>query len=264
MAPAWLQRAPAIGSRRGGSGGLTELDIGRPPRVRTARQRLTFGPFTRLFFSNPIAVLYAAAAIALTLGTFLLFGLSPGMVAATLASLVLLALLEYLIHRFALHNQIFYRHPVTARIWRHLHYEHHMSPTETASMIGPPQYAIPVMLTVTVLLGWSIAGLAGAAAAVAIGFWLVLAYEYAHAYAHLVTDPKWPYGKMLRHAHMLHHFHNEKGNFGVTSPVFDLVFRTYYTDPAKVARCPTARNLGYTAEQARRFPWAGEGDGPAG
>jgi sterol desaturase/sphingolipid hydroxylase (fatty acid hydroxylase superfamily) len=65
---------------------------------------------------------------------------------------------------------------------------------------------------------------------------------------------------MLRHLHMLHHFHNEKGNFGVTSPVFDLIFGTHYSDPAKMARCATARNLGYTAEQQRRYPWAGEGD----
>lgn len=239
---------------------MTELSIGHAPRQKTPRPRMTNGRFTRLFFSNPYALFYGAMAIGMTTGTLILFGLSPRMVGASLASLALLALLEYLIHRFALHNQIFYRHPVTARIWRHLHYEHHMSPTDTASMIGPPQYAIPVMLIVTMTLGWGIGGLPSAAAAVAIGFWLILAYEYAHAYAHLVTDPKWPYGKMLRHAHMLHHFHNEKGNFGVTSPLFDWVFGTYYTDPAKVARCPTAKNLGYTAEQARKYPWAGEGD----
>ena len=245
---------------RRGNIDVTELSIGRPPRQKTARPRMTTGHFTRLFFRSPIALFYALAAIVLSVATIIVFGVSLRMVAAALASLLLLALLEYLIHRFLLHNQIFYRHPLSARIWRHLHYEHHMSPTETGGMIGPPQYAVPVMLMVTFALGWPIAGAAGAAAAVAVGFGLVLAYEYTHGYAHLVTDPRSPYGKMLRHAHMLHHFHNEKGNFGVTSPLFDLVFGTYYTDPAKVARCPTAKNLGYTAEQARKYPWAGEGD----
>ena len=43
---------------------------------------------------------------------------------------------------------------------------------------------------------------------------------------------------------------------------FDLIFGTHYSDPAKMARCATARNLGYTAEQQRRYPWAGEGDAP--
>lgn len=242
---------------------VTELNIGRAPRTLTPRPRMTTLRFSRVFFASPIALFYVLASIGSSIAVVVFFGFSFGMVAAALAALVLLALLEYLIHRFALHNQIFYRHPLTARIWRHLHYAHHMSPTETGGMIGPPQYAIPVMLAVAFALGWPIAGAAGFAAAAAVGFWLVLAYEYTHGYAHLVTDPKWPYGKMLRHAHMLHHFHNEKGNFGVTSPIFDLVFGTYYTDPAKVARCPTARNLGYTAEQARRYPWAGEGDEPA-
>ena len=242
---------------------VTELSIGRPPRQKTARPRMTTGHFTRLFFRSPIALFYALAAIVLSVATIIVFGVSLRMVAAALASLLLLALLEYLIHRFLLHNQIFYRHPLSARIWRHLHYEHHMSPTETGGMIGPPQYAIPVMLLVTLPLGWLIGGAGGAAGAAAVGFWLVLAYEYAHGYAHLVTEPGSAYGRMLRHLHMLHHFHNEKGNFGVTSPVFDFIFGTYYTDPAKVARCPTARNLGYTADQARRYPWAGEGDAPS-
>jgi sterol desaturase/sphingolipid hydroxylase (fatty acid hydroxylase superfamily) len=223
---------------------------------------MTTGHYNRLFLTNGIALFYVVVSLVSVPVVILLFGLTPGMVVAALASLILLALLEYLIHRFALHNQIFYRHPLTARIWRHLHYAHHMSPTETGGMIGPPQYAIPVMLAVTLLIGWLIGGPTGAAAAMAVGFWSVLAYEYTHGYSHLVTDPKSPYGKMLRHAHMLHHFHNEKGNFGVTSPLFDLIFGTYYSDPAKVARCPTARNLGYTAEQARRYPWAAEGDAP--
>jgi len=241
---------------------MTELNIGRPPRTATARMRMTTGRFARLFFTDNFARFYLLTSIALTAATLVLFGVTWGMALAVLVSFVLLSLLEYLIHRWLLHNEIFYRHPVTARMWRHLHYAHHMSPTETGGMIGPPQYAIPVMLLVTLPLGWLIGGMAGAGGAAAVGFWAILAYEYSHGYAHLVTEPGSPYGRMLRHLHMLHHFHNEKGNFGVTSPVFDFVFGTYYTDPAKVARCPTARNLGYTSEVARRYPWAGEGDAP--
>lgn len=239
---------------------MTELNIGRAVRPPTQRVRMTTGRFARVFFTDNFARFYLVTSIALTITALVAFGITWGMALAALVSLVLLSLLEYVIHRWLLHNQIFYRHPLTARVWRHLHYAHHMDPTETGGMIGPPQYAIPVMLLVTLPLGWLIGGWAGAAGAAAVGFWLVLAYEYCHGYAHLVTEPRTRYGKMLRHLHMLHHFHNEKGNFGVTSPIFDLVFRTHYSDPAKVARCPTARNLGYTADQARRYPWAGAGD----
>jgi sterol desaturase/sphingolipid hydroxylase (fatty acid hydroxylase superfamily) len=239
---------------------MTDLNIGRPPRPSTQRTRMTTWRFARVFFTDGFARFYLIASTALTVATLVMFGLTPGMMVAALLSVVLLALLEYAIHRWLLHNQIFYRHPISAKVWRHLHYAHHMSPTETGGMIGPPQYAIPVVLLVTLPLGWLLAGAGGAALAASIGLWSVLAYEYAHGYAHLVTEPRSRYGKLLRHLHMLHHFHNEKGNFGVTSPLFDYVFGTYYADPAKVARCPTARNLGYTSEVARRYPWAGEGD----
>lgn len=242
---------------------MTELNIGRPPRPPTPKARMTNGRFARLFFADNFARFYLVASVGLTVATLVVFGVTPGWVIAALVSFVLMALLEYVIHRFLLHNQIFYRHPLTAKIWRHLHYAHHMNPTETGGMLGPPQYAVPVMLLVTLPLGWWLGGAAGALGAAAVGFWLVLAYEYAHGYSHLVTDPKTPYGKLLRHLHMLHHFHNEKGNFGVTSPVFDILFGTYYSDPAKVARCPTAKNLGYTADVARRYPWAGQGDAPS-
>jgi sterol desaturase/sphingolipid hydroxylase (fatty acid hydroxylase superfamily) len=239
---------------------MTELNIGRPPRAPVQRRPMTTGRFARLFFKDNVARFYLVTSMAMTAATVVYFGLTPGMLIASLVSLVVLAALEYMIHRWFLHNQLLYRHPFTAKIWRHLHYAHHMNPTETGGMIGPPQYAIPVMLLVTLPLGWLIGGVGGAAGAAAVGFWLVLGYEYAHGYAHIVTEPGSPYGRMLRHLHMLHHFHNEKGNFGVTSPLFDFVFGTHYSDPAKVARCPTAKNLGYTSEEARRYPWAGEGD----
>ena len=125
---------------------MTELNIGRPPRTATARTRMTTGRFARLFFTDNFARFYLVTSIALTVATLVLFGVTWGMALAMLVSFVLLSLLEYLIHRWLLHNELFYRHPITARMWRHLHYAHHMSPTETGGMIGPPQYAIPVSI----------------------------------------------------------------------------------------------------------------------
>ena len=141
---------------------MTELNIGRP-RPATQRTRMTTGRFARVFFTDNFARFYLVTSIALTAAALVVFGISWGMALAALVSLVLLSLLEYVIHRWLLHNQLFYRHPLTARVWRHLHYAHHMDPTETGGMIGPPQYAIPVMLLVTLPLGWMIGGWAGAA-----------------------------------------------------------------------------------------------------
>jgi sterol desaturase/sphingolipid hydroxylase (fatty acid hydroxylase superfamily) len=60
---------------------------------------------------------------------------------------------------------------------------------------------------------------------------------------------------MMRHLHMLHHFHNEKFDFGVTTPIVDVLFGTFRSDPALIERSPTVNNLGYSAPEALRYPW---------
>ena len=65
--------------------------------------------------------------------------------------------------------------------------------------------------------------------AVAFGVgWVVayFAYEYVHAANHL-WPPRTAYGRWARRSHFHHHFGAPLRNFGVTSPVWDRVFRTY-------------------------------------
>ena len=222
---------------------MTELKITRPGQPATPPPRMTAAAYNRAFLGKNTIRLYLAAAVILTAAALLTFGITLGLVLSAVVTLFVLALLEYLIHRFGFHNRLLYRHKLTARVWRFLHYTHHINPGDDDDSLGPPQYTIPVVLVVTLPLGWLVAGPAGAGIAVAVGMWLLLAYEYAHGFAHHVAEPASSYGRMLRRAHMLHHFHNEKGNFGVTSPVFDFVFGTYYGGPAEIERSPTVKNL---------------------
>lgn len=224
-----------------------------PPRMTTAR-------YAKSFLTKGTIQLYIFITAILTLAAVATFGVTLPMLVTALVTLVVLSFLEYAIHRFGYHTQFFFKHKLTARLWRNLHYWHHMNPNDPRSIMGWPQYTIPVVVLVTVPLGWLVAGAPGAGTAVAVGMLLLIAYEYAHGFAHMVAEPGSGYGRMIRRSHMLHHFHNETGNFGITSPVYDLMFGTYYRDPVDVERCPTVRNLGYTAEVARRYPWAGEGD----
>lgn len=52
------------------------------------------------------------------------------------------------------------------------------------------------------------------------------AYEFIHAANHLWA-PKTAYGRWARRAHFHHHFHAPLRNHGVTTPLWDLVFRSY-------------------------------------
>ena len=52
-----------------------------------------------------------------------------------------------------------------------------------------------------------------------------LTYDYTHYYLHHHT-PKTRLGKRLREQHMRHHFQDHRYGFGVSSPLWDVVFRT--------------------------------------
>lgn len=62
----------------------------------------------------------------------------------------------------------------------------------------------------------------------------------------------------MKARHVLHHFHDEDGNFGITSFVVDRVLGSYYVDAKARPRSPTVFNLGYDVEQASRYPWVME------
>ena len=52
-----------------------------------------------------------------------------------------------------------------------------------------------------------------------------LAYDYTHYHVHHHT-PKTRLGKRLREQHMRHHFQDHRYGFGVSTPLWDAVFRT--------------------------------------
>lgn len=234
---------------------MTELNIARPAQRAAPPPRVTAWGYWVIFLKDVRIQIYLAGALIATVGSIALYGVNWMTPLIVVTGFPALAFIEYLIHRFFYHNQILYRFPATAGLWRLLHYAHHMEPGDTTDLIGPPLLAVPAMLLVTIPYGWLLDGPGGAGIAVAVGFAMLSLYEFCHGFSHIVTQPVSAYGKELRRLHMLHHFHNETGNFGVTSPIFDYIFGTYYADPSKVGRCPTVRNLGYTPEVAKRYPY---------
>ncbi len=52
-----------------------------------------------------------------------------------------------------------------------------------------------------------------------------LIYDYMHYYLHHAV-PKTKLGKSLREQHMRHHFQDHRFGYGVSSPLWDAVFRT--------------------------------------
>jgi sterol desaturase/sphingolipid hydroxylase (fatty acid hydroxylase superfamily) len=60
------------------------------------------------------------------------------------------------------------------------------------------------------------------------GFFLVgyLCYDYTHYYVHHFI-PRTRWGKMIKAAHMNHHYVSPDARFGVSSPLWDYIFGTF-------------------------------------
>ena len=134
---------------------------------------------------------------------------------------------EYMLHRFVFHFPA--RAPWQERIIFLFHGIHHVQPQCKTRLVMPPVVSVPLSfvfyglfyLILGVLLQaphWTAPVLAGFIA----GY---LVYDLTH-YATHHFPMRWGFLKFLRRYHMLHHFKTPDQRFGVSSPLWDVVFRT--------------------------------------
>ena len=144
-------------------------------------------------------------------------------VGVVLVGLVTWSLAEYLLHRFLFHF------PAKSRLGRWLvfvfHGVHHDSPQDKSRLVMPP---VPAALILAML--WLLFGLVVPRpwiepfmAAFISGY---LIYDYTHYATHHFAM-RHPVLRFIKRYHMQHHFSSEPGRFGVSSPLWDLVFGTY-------------------------------------
>jgi sterol desaturase/sphingolipid hydroxylase (fatty acid hydroxylase superfamily) len=137
-------------------------------------------------------------------------------------------LLEYLVHRIVLH-----RYDVGRRLEQlhQLHHAHPSDPDSERSSLSTPLIAGPV--------GWLLIAIAGVEDGSAIFAGLLLGYLAfiaVHDAVHRrpITPNSWLYPAKMRH--LLHH-RFENCNYGVTTMVWDIVFRT------SASRAPIFRRM---------------------
>jgi sterol desaturase/sphingolipid hydroxylase (fatty acid hydroxylase superfamily) len=133
------------------------------------------------------------------------------------------SLAEYLLHRFVFHFQ-----PGTrwgGRLHFIIHGVHHDYPHDPMRLVMPPSVSVPLAVLVFVgfraLLGpdWSLPFFAG----FLIGY---LVYDMAHYHIHHHRSTN-RLSIALRRYHYRHHFQQSHRGFGVTSPLWDKIFRTF-------------------------------------
>ena len=217
--------------------------------------KMTMRDLVKAYVTYPAIQAYALLSL---LGTLLVWrwaeSLLPLVIAAA-AAVLIYPLAWYLLHRFVLHGRYLYKLPQTAALWKRIHFDHHQDPNDLGVLFGALYTTLPTILIVTIPVGWAIGGPAAAAAAATTGLVVTCFYEFCHCIQHLPFTPKLTFLKVIKKRHLAHHFHSEKGNFGITNFFWDRVFGTFYPSPKEFPRSETVFNLGYTGHEAERFPW---------
>jgi dihydroceramide fatty acyl 2-hydroxylase len=140
----------------------------------------------------------------------------------SLGGVVIWTLTEYWLHRLVFHwepDNAFGR-----RMHFIIHGIHHDHPNDKLRLVMPPAVSIP--LAALFFFAFTLAFGTPEAYPLFGGFIAgYLAYDYLHYYVHHFA-PRSNLGKKLREQHMRHHFQDHRFGFGVSSPLWDAVFRT--------------------------------------
>jgi len=222
--------------------------------------RMTLGELVVAYATYPSVLLYAVLAIGCAVGSVLLGGLITWerTLTALAATLVLFPFFEYAAHRFILHNRALYKSPLTADVWKRIHYDHHQDPNRLDVLFGSPSNTLLAVFAPSLPVGWLIGGWSAALAAAALALVLFAFYEFCHCVQHLNFTPRSAWLRGIKKHHMAHHFHNETGNFGITSSLVDRLVGTHYEDRETRPRSPHVHDLGYDEAEAARYPWVAE------
>lgn len=167
-------------------------------------------------------------------------------------SMTCLPLVEYVLHRYALHPLLYLDSRFTARIWIRIHYAHHDQPAMSEVILASPTSLIAIIAVFCVPIAIVNPALTCATAfGVASAF---LFYEIVHFLCHLPMPLAAGYFADRQRLHMLHHFHNENYNYGICFSVFDKRLGTHAGSASAAPRSATVRNLGYDEAKIQEKP----------
>lgn len=131
------------------------------------------------------------------------------------------SLLEYVIHRWMAHGRGFWR----ATPFGQEHTRHHAEGNYFApswKKAGTALLTMAFVAPLSIVLTNLVTGLVFASAFV----FTYVAHEVHHRRIHTHASDS-AYGRWARQHHLHHHFVDSRTNHGVTSPLWDFVFRTY-------------------------------------
>ena len=145
-----------------------------------------------------------------------------GVMAFSLLGLIVWTLTEYLLHRFMFHFSG--KSKFSKRFVFLFHGLHHDDPDDPTRLVMPP---VPALLFLIILYSLFSLIIPDLYMNVFFALFMVgyLIYDYIH-YATHHFKMKSKIAKYLKRYHLKHHHAHEKSKYGVSSPLWDYVFRT--------------------------------------
>lgn len=181
---------------------------------------------THVHHNTPLFIYIPVILIALIPSIFLQ-KLSPVYIAGGIAGgLLIWSFFEYTLHRIIFHYEP--KSEWGKKIAYLFHGVHHDFPTEADRLVMPPSGSVPIALSV-LLIHLAIGGLASLPFYAGFQFGY-LYYEFVHYSVHHKKKILFGWSEAQRKNHLLHHFKDHTNRFGVTSPLWDYVFKTYKTN----------------------------------
>jgi 4-hydroxysphinganine ceramide fatty acyl 2-hydroxylase len=181
---------------------------------------------SKVHFFIPL-VIYVPVIIYLVYRAFFVAHLGAGtFVLLSLAGIFIWTFIEYILHRFVFH--FVPKQKWALRLHFIFHGVHHDYPNDLKRLVLPPSASIPLatgffflfnaLLPANYIYGLYPAFLAG-----------YLAYDMTH-YAIHHFNFKFGIWKKIKQHHMLHHYQDPEHGYGVTSDLWDKIFRSRFTD----------------------------------
>lgn len=145
------------------------------------------------------------------------------------AGQVVLGMFIWTLTEYSLHRWVFHYHP-SSDLGKQLHFlmhgVHHDYPQDHTRLVMPPPVSIPLAAAFGLAFSWMF----GAQyEAIFTGFLIgYVVYDTTH-YATHHWKMQSRVGQFLREYHLRHHFRDDDLGYGVSSPLWDYVFRTVAT-----------------------------------
>ncbi|HCL30684.1 MAG TPA: hypothetical protein DIC52_19920, partial [Candidatus Latescibacteria bacterium] len=169
-----------------------------------------------LLFLPVVAYLLVHAVTALNLSLAIIIGLWGG-------GFVIWTLTEYLIHRF-----VFHHNPGSQMGRRFLylfHGFHHEFPADLGHIVVSPLASIPLAVLFYLVFALAVGNSHAAPLFAGFAFGYVC-YDSLHYAIHHRSLSRFRLLNRLKRRHYRHHFGDESCEYGVTSPLWDFIFRT--------------------------------------